>query len=98
MREQSFVLQGTLFVWDEDKARANIAKHGIDFFRAAEVFFDPFVRIVDASQNDEDRDAAIGYDSTGRVLFVVYVEFDGMAIRIISARKATRNERESYDS
>lgn len=94
----SFFIQGTFFVGNEEKARQNVAKHGIDFVQAAEVFFDPFVRMVDASQNDEDRDAAIGYDCSGRLLYVVFVEIDGTAIRIISARKATTHERDYYDS
>jgi uncharacterized protein len=94
-----FELNGASFVWNEDKARANVAAHdGITFERAAEVFFDPFFRLVDASRNDEARDAAIGYDSLGRLLFVVHIEFEGEHIRIISARKATPQEREDHDS
>lgn len=57
-----FELNGVAFVWDEVKARRNIAAHdGITFEHAAEVFFDPFLRVVDASRNDEARDAVIGY-------------------------------------
>ena len=94
-----FELGGASFVWDEHKARANIAAHdGITFEHAAEVFFDPFFRLVDASRNDEARDAAIGYDIAGRLLFVVHIEFEGEYIRIISARKATSREREDHDS
>lgn len=97
-----FELNGTAFVWDEDKARVNIASHdGISFEQAAEVFFDPFFRIVDASRNAEQRDAAIGYDVKGHLLFVVHIEFEAGPdehIRIISARKATPQEREDHDS
>jgi uncharacterized DUF497 family protein len=93
-----FELNGATFVWDEEKARANIAARDVPFERAAEVFFDPFFRLVDASRNDEARDAAIGYDSMGRLLFVVHIEFEGEHIRIISARKATSQEREDHDS
>ena len=94
-----FELNGTAFVWDEQKARLNVVAHeGITFELAAEVFFDPFFRLVDASRNDEARDAAIGYDSFGRLLFVVHIEFEGEYIRIISARKATLQERKDHDS
>lgn len=94
-----FDLNGTKFVWDEEKARRNSAAHdGLTFARAAEVFFDPFFRIVDASRNDEARDAAIGYDTQGRLLFVVHIEFEDEHIRIISTRKATPQERNDYDS
>jgi uncharacterized protein len=94
-----FDLNGAAFVWDDEKARANIAAHdGITFEQAAEVFFDPFFRLVDASRNDEARYAAIGYDVLGRLLFVVHIEVEDEYIRIISARKATSVERKDHDS
>ncbi len=93
-----YELNGIRFVWNDEKARLNLVNHdGISFQQAAEVFFDPFVVIVDASRNDEARDAAIGFDTAGRVLYVVHVEFEGEHIRIISARKATAQEREHHD-
>jgi uncharacterized DUF497 family protein len=52
---------------------------------------------MDASRKDEARDAVIGYDALSRLLFVVHVELEGEAIRIISARKATHEERKHYD-
>jgi uncharacterized DUF497 family protein len=94
-----FELNGVTFTWDENKAWVNLVRHpGVNFEQAAEVFFDPFFRIVDASRNDEARDAVIGYDVQGRLLFVVHIEFEGDAIRIVSARRATAEEREHYDS
>lgn len=45
------------------------------------MFFDPFLRLVDASRNDEARDAVIGYDAQSRLLFVVHVVFEDDAIR-----------------
>ena len=89
---------GTTFVWNDDKARLNVRNHGVAFEQAAEVFFDPFFRLVAASRNDEARDAVIGYDSELRLLCVVHVELEGEIIRIVSARKATSSERETYDS
>jgi uncharacterized DUF497 family protein len=50
---------------------------------------DPLLVVTDASRNDESRDAVIGLDASGRLLFVVHIEMDGDAIRIISARRAT---------
>ena len=94
-----FELNGTIFVWDERKAHINIVQHdGITFAHAAEAFFDPFFRLVDASRNDEARCAIIGYDSESQLLFVVHIELEDESIRIISARKASARERKDYDS
>ena len=94
-----FELNGLLFVWDDAKARRNVREHdGVTFEQAAETFFDPFFRLVDAERNAEARDAAIGYDTQGRLLFVVHVEIEDEYVRIISARKATREERKNHDS
>jgi uncharacterized DUF497 family protein len=94
-----YELNGTTFRWNAAKARANIRNHdGIRFEQAAQVFFDPFFRLVDASRNGETREAAIGYDGQSRLLYVVHIEVEGNFIRIISARKATREERDIYDS
>lgn len=94
-----YELNGVAFVWNDEKARSNVVNHdGISFEQAAAVFFDPFLRWVDASRNDEARDAVIGYDASGRLLFVVHVLFDDETIRLISARKATPQERRDHDS
>jgi uncharacterized DUF497 family protein len=53
---------------------------------------------VDASRANEERQAVIGFDAYARILFVVHMEVGDEAIRIISARRATREEREHYDS
>ena len=98
MSEVRFEVNDEQFVWDSEKERANIRAHdGIDFSRAATVFFDPFLRVIDATRNNEARDAAIGLDNQAAVLVVVHTLVAGEAIRIISARKATRTERETYD-
>jgi uncharacterized protein len=92
-------LHGTTFVWDARKASANAVKHdGIAFEHAITVFFDPFLRVVDASRESESRQAVIGFDAYARMLFVVHVEVADECIRIISARRATRQERDYYDS
>ena len=93
-----FVLNGITFVWNNEKAWNNPRKHeGITFQQAAEAFFDPFLVVVDASRNDEARDAVIGLDSRWNLLYVVHIEREESVIRIISARKATRQERTEYE-
>lgn len=90
---------GVVFVWNTRKAAANPNKHdGITFEQATEVFFDPFFKLVDAERNQEARDAVIGYNESGRLLFVVHIELEDEVIRVISARKATATERNDYDS
>jgi len=91
-----FELGGEVFVWDSTKAETNWRKHGVRFEEAATVFFDPLFVLVDASRGEEARDAAIGFDSTSRLLYVVHIEFDDTCIRIISARRADREEEERY--
>jgi uncharacterized DUF497 family protein len=91
-----FEMNGESFVWDAGKASRNERKHGVRFEEAAAVFFDPLFILVDASRNEESRDAAIGYDMAGRLQFVVHVEFEGEYIRLISARRATAKEEDDY--
>jgi uncharacterized DUF497 family protein len=93
-----FVLHGVTFVWDRDKAATNLRKHTIPFEQAAEAFFDPFLKLVDASRHEEARDAVLGMDTRWNLLFVVHIELEQDAIRIISARKATRRERAYYEA
>lgn len=94
-----FVLQGITLIWNDDKARENPRRHdGITFEQAAEAFFDPFLKVVDASRNEEVRDAIIGMDTRWTLVFVVHVEIEEEAIRLISVRKATRKERDDYET
>ena len=94
-----FVLNGITFVWNDVKAQVNPRKHdGITFHQAAEAFFDPFLMVVDASRQDEVRDAIIGLDKRWKLLYVVFIESEDDMIRIISARRATRKEREYYET
>jgi len=94
-----FELHGIRFIWDENKAWVNLRQHdGIAFEQAAEAFFDPFLKVMDASRNEEARDAIIGMDTRWNLLFVVHIELEEDAIRIISARKTTRKERADYEA
>jgi uncharacterized DUF497 family protein len=87
------------FIWDEDKAEKNKLKHnGISFEQAANVFFDPFLKVVDASRNNEIREAVIGMDTHWKILYVVHIQIEDDEIRIISARKATKKEQDNYEN
>ncbi|MDR3670134.1 MAG: BrnT family toxin [Holophaga sp.] len=92
-----FELQQQIFEWNQDKASANRRKHQVSFEKACEVFFDPFVRLVDASDQGESREAVIGLTEDWEPLFVVHVIRQGGSIRIISARPATPSERRTYE-
>jgi hypothetical protein len=84
------------FEWDPRKAKANKAKHGVDFELAKDVFRDPArLSSLDDSSEDEERWRIIGL-AGGKVLFVVYTERDGDVIRIISAREASKREERDY--
>ncbi len=64
-----FLLHGIVFEWDSAKAANNRRKHSIDFETACEVFFDPFVRVEDATGDGQEiRDAAVGLTSDWRLL------------------------------
>jgi uncharacterized protein len=95
----TFVLNGITFSWDDEKAKINPINHdGITFQQAAEAFFDPFLVVVDADRQGEARDAVIGLDARWNLLYVVHIERSAGGIRIISARKATPQERIEYES
>lgn len=82
-----------LFEWDESKREANFAKHLIDFEDAKCVFDAPVFERVE-SRHGEDRTVAIGLMEDIEIV-VVYV-LRGNRRRIISARRANRNERKAY--
>lgn len=84
------------FEWDEHKAESNITTHGVSFPEAATVFADPAAVYLDDGSGT-DRMVVIGTSLRDRVLYVVHVE-RGRRDRIISARPATRAERDVYES
>ena len=84
------------YEWDPNKAIANIEKHGIDFADAVTVFDDLNAVTIDDPDYEEQRFITIAMDAFGRVLLVVYT-WRGDIIRLISARKATKNERKQYE-
>lgn len=89
------------FEWDLEKARRNLAKHGISFEVAQGIWDDPLHVIVpDRFEDGEERWHAIGAINSVVIVVVVHTypdEEDAHCIRIIGARKATRHERKSYE-
>ena len=85
------------FVWDARKAAANRKKHGVSFEEAATAFDDDLGAYFPDSLHD-DRFILIGYSRQHRLLYVVHAEVAADAIRIISARKATRHEKTRYEN
>jgi len=84
-----------IFEWDEAKRRRNILKHGVDFADLPAVFQDVLVTILDDRFDyDETRYLTLGL-LKGRVVVIAHTETES-AIRIVSARKATRDEEKSY--
>lgn len=92
-----FLCHEQYFVWDADKARKNLAKHGVSFEQASTAFFDPFAVLVDATSGDEQREAIIGLTEEMDALYVVHILRQDDVIRIISARPATRQERSEHE-
>jgi uncharacterized DUF497 family protein len=90
------------FDWDPAKARQNLQKHGISFERAARVFLDPFaISIFDEHHSEtEDRWVTIGAEANEVLLVVVHtfrsVDADVSLVRLVSARKATKEETHQY--
>lgn len=87
------------FEWDTVKAASNQKKHGVSFEEARSVFYDEFaIQFFDEiSSDDEDRFLMLGLSGEARLLIVCHCERNsGDVIRIISARKATRNEQKYY--
>ena len=89
------------FIWDENKARDNLDKHKVSFEEAQTVFSDPNARMIFDTEHssDEERFILLGISSGLRLLVVCHSYREAeMLIRIISARKATKNEQKQYGS
>ena len=84
--------------WDDQKAKGNRQKHGINFEEASTVFDDPlFITFLDVEHStDEERYITLGLSAGKRLLLIAHTDREG-AIRIISARKATKNEQRVYE-
>jgi uncharacterized DUF497 family protein len=88
-----------VFEWDPLKDQANLEKHRIGFAEASSVFGDPLARIfADADHSaEEQREIIIGHSRAKRLLLVCFTERADGRVRIISARRATRRERNDYE-
>jgi len=92
-----------VFEWDENKARMNQHKHRIDFEEARTLFNDPSLLTYrdERHSQSEERYISVGSSSRCRVLLAVHTERDqteeSLTIRIISCRKATASERQTYE-
>jgi uncharacterized DUF497 family protein len=87
------------FEWDRDKADGNVRKHGITFNEAASVFYDPTAATFDDPEHSigQHRFITIGHSRRGRLLVVVHAEL-ASALRIISARLASAQERRRHET
>lgn len=89
------------FTWDENKNAINKAKHGISFETAKLVFNDPLhISIQDRYENGEERWQTLGLINGVAVILVAHTAYEENhteIIRIISARKATKQERKCYE-
>jgi uncharacterized DUF497 family protein len=85
------------YQWDSVKAKANVKKHGVEFADAVGVFDDPdAITIEDQDSEGEQRFLSIGADILGRIIVVAYT-YRGDDLRLISARKATKQEVRIYE-
>jgi len=90
------------FDWDPVKARQNLQKHEVSFERAARIFLDPFaISLFDEKHSEsEDRWITIGSEANEVLLVVVHtfrnVDTENSLVRVISARKATKEEAQQY--
>jgi len=99
MPTETYKLREQVFTWDRDKNISNLEKHGILFKNAAIVFFDPFATTYNDEKHsqDEDRFLIVGLDKKHKLLTVCHCfRDDDKVIRIISARKASKEEAKIY--
>jgi len=83
--------------WDPAKAESNFRKHKIRFSDAEVALFDPMaLTIEDENAEGEQRFVSVGSDALNRVVAIVYT-YRGTDVRLISARRATRKERNAYE-
>lgn len=84
-------------VFNPKKAKQNLAKHGVHLSEAELVLSDPHaITIEDTTAEGEHRYITLGADALGRILVVVFTH-RGDDVRLISARRATRQERKAYE-
>lgn len=89
---------GLAFEWDPDKAKANVARHGVSFEEAASAFADPLSLTIRDPEHSvgEERFVLLGMSFRNRLVVAVHTE-KGDTIRLISARPATKAESRGYE-
>jgi len=92
-------MKGVLFEWDTNKNVSNKMKHGVSFDEAKTIFTDPFARLIHDPEHseNEDRFILLGTSIHSRLLVVCHCVRNIDSIRIISARKADKQERNIYE-
>jgi uncharacterized DUF497 family protein len=87
------------FEWDRNKAEANNKKHKVSFEEATSVFRDPLALIFDDADHsrEERREIIIGHSILKHLVLVCFTERGRDTIRVVSARMATRRERQDYE-
>jgi uncharacterized DUF497 family protein len=87
------------FEWDDEKAQSNLKKHDVSFGEATTIFNDPRLATISDPDHsgDEERYVSIGMSVIMRLLSVIHT-FRKERIRLISARKATKAEKENYEN
>ena len=84
------------YVWDTEKRKTNLRKHGVDFVDATGVLEDPYALTKVHIEGGEYRFKTLGVGAKSGVLLVVHAEEDDDSIALISARSADKNERRQY--
>ena len=94
----NIIMNEISFEWDENKNKENIKKHGIDFDEAKTVFYDEMALVFDDPDHsyEEERFLIIGYSLRERICIVSHCFINDDIIRIISARKALKDEIRDY--
>ena len=92
-------MENSEFEWDEEKAQSNLKKHGVSFEEAATIFNDPKVATISDPDHsdDEERYVSLGKSIILRLLSVAHT-YRKERIRLISARKATKAEKKTYEN
>jgi hypothetical protein len=103
VRDARLILGDLEFIWDPEKARSNVERHGVSFEEAATTWLDPLAieRRDEGHSAEEERWLRIGTSLRGAVLVVWSTELSDErrpVIRIIGARRANRKERELHES
>lgn len=93
-------MDNIFFEWNANKNASNIKKHGVSFDEAKTVFSDEYARLISDPDHsdDEDRFILLGTSIDSKLLVVCHCIREVESIRIISARKADRQERKVYES